>query len=181
MNIFCIVVFLYIIILITSPKRYLYLSPTIVVYPNNNKEINEVEEAVLNRTQEDESFFNKTDPSVCYAFLNETYLSYYDLKKILAPSLYIIYFFKYTINRARPEQMNPKLNLLYSRTSNTPSYPSGHAVQAYILAKKLSKIHPEKKELFYRIAKNCDNVRVKAGLHYPSDGKFAEYLVNNFF
>ncbi len=181
MNIFCIIIFLYIIILITSPTRYSYLLPTIIVYPNNNKEIDKVNEAVLNRTQEDVSFFNKTDPSICYAFLNETYLTYHDLKKMIDPYSYIILFFKYTINRARPKQINPKLNILYSRTNNTPSYPSGHAFQAYILAKKLSKIHPEKKELFYRIAKNCDKIRVKAGLHYPSDGEFSEYLVNKYF
>ena len=42
-------------------------------------------------------------------------------------------------------------------------------------------IYPEKKQLFLDIAKECDLTRVKAGLHYPSDGKFSKQFVDFFF
>ena len=149
MNIIYIVVFLYLILIITSNKRYIYLLPTIMIYPNNNNEINEVNDKVLERTQQDIMFFNKTDPSVSYAFLDETDLTFQQLEELFLPYNYIIYFFKYSINRARPYQINNKLKILYSKTGDTPSYPSGHAFQAYLLYKKLSKRHPEKKIILH--------------------------------
>ena len=34
---------------------------------------------------------------------------------------------------------------------------------------------------FNKLADECDITRIKAGLHYPSDGKFARYLVNKLY
>jgi len=65
-------------------------------------------------------------------------------------------------------------------TVQTPAYPAGHAYQAYLVAKKLSLKYPRKKRLFYNIALRCDICRVKAGLHYPSDGIFSRKLVDLF-
>ena len=60
----------------------------------------------------------------------------------------------------------------------TPAYPAGHSYQAYLLSKYLSKKYPNKRELFRKIALRCDDCRVKAGLHYPSDGEFSRYIVD---
>lgn len=70
-----------------------------------------------------------------------------DMKKILmSPKiLTIIMMYKYIYNRPRPSQVAPNIinkesgTLLNSETADTPSYPSGHAFQAYYLAKILSK------------------------------------------
>ena len=51
-------------------------------------------------------------------------------------------------------------------------------MQAQILANKLSKRYPEKKDIFQKIAYQCDICRVKAGLHYYSDGEFGRKLAN---
>ena len=45
-----------------------------------------------------------------------------------------------------------------------------------MLASHLSKKYPEKKELFDSIAAKCDECRVKAGIHYKSDGEFSKRL-----
>ena len=180
-NIYYLVIILYIIIILISDQRYYYLLPTIIIYPNNNNESKLVEEKSNERTNDDILFFKKTDLSVSYAFLNETHLTYQKLEEMFLPYNFIILFFKYIINRARPYQVNRNIKILNSKTGNTPSFPAGHTFQAYILAKKLSKIHPEKKELFYTIAERCNNVRIKAGIHYPSDGEFSKKLVNLLF
>ena len=92
----------------------------------------------------------------------------------------LLNFFKYTINRRRPYQIDTDLKPLSTKTSNTPAYPAGHAYQALLLASHLSKKYPEKKELFDSIAAKCDECRVKAGIHYKSDGEFSKRLFHFF-
>ena len=92
----------------------------------------------------------------------------------------IIFFFKYLINRQRCWNINKSIKPINIDTAQTPAYPAGHAYQAYLLSKILSKKYPEKKELFDNLAYKCDKCRVLAGLHYPSDGKFSKTLVNLF-
>ena len=93
----------------------------------------------------------------------------------------IILSFKYFFNRARPNQIDSTIEPLNISTAQTPAYPAGHAFQAYYLAKKLSKKYPHLTKIFNEIANECDITRVKAGLHYPSDGNFARYLVNKLY
>jgi hypothetical protein len=71
--------------------------------------------------------------------------------------------------------------VLKSVSANTPAYPAGHAFQAYYLAKKLGKSYPELQPQLDAIAERCNSVRIKAGLHYPSDGQFSKQLVNIFY
>ena len=159
-------------------KRYISFLPTIPVYPDSYAEVKKVEEQISTITPSDTEFYKLTDPSIINAFLpyvNETKEELIDIMIRVSP---IIKFFKYTINRPRPKQINPQLNVLESTTAHTPAYPAGHALQAYYLSKILSKRYPDKKELFDNIAMRCDLVRVKAGLHYPSDGKFSKAIVD---
>ena len=67
---------------------------------------------------------------------------------------YIILFFKYLINRARPEQVDKSIKPINTDTAKTPAYPAGHAYQAYYLAKKLSERYPEKKTYLKKLLKN---------------------------
>ena len=173
-------VFFYIIVLIISPKRYHMVLPTIEVYPNNS-EVKKVISAVNIRTQDDIDFFEKTDHSIIYAFEGQVNMKRKDLFNIVLSVNPIIYFFKYTINRARPYQVISNIEILDSKSGSTPSYPAGHAFQAYYLAGVLGDKYPEKRDIFKRIAKKCDDVRVTAGIHYPSDGEFSKRLVNYIF
>ena len=160
--------------------RYVRILPTIPFY--DNSEANLVKEIADKRTMKDEEFFYLTDSSVAYAFLPHVEESIEELRDIImgVRVLLLMYLFKYFINRPRPYQINKDIHYLESKTGNTPALPAGHALQAYYLAHVLSKKYPNKKDTFIRIARDCDNVRVKAGIHYPSDGKFSIMLLNMF-
>ena len=83
-----------------------------------------------------------------------------------------------TSEKERNDEINKNIDNLDSKTGYTPAMPAGHAFQAYYLAAILSKRYPHKKQKFDEIAKKCDDCRVKAGIHYPSDGVFSKKIVN---
>tara|TARA_Y100000389_G_scaffold21499_1_gene18471 strand:- start:1349 stop:1912 length:564 start_codon:yes stop_codon:yes gene_type:complete len=161
-------------------EKYITFLPTMPFYPNNEKESVLVKNSIHTRSHDDVNFFYLTNESVIHAFKpyvseSETYL----MKKSSEHN-YIILFFKYFINRARPAQIDSSIEPVDISTAQTPAFPAGHAYQAYYLEKHLSKKYPEKSNLFKSIAKECDLTRVKAGLHYPSDGDFSKQLVDFF-
>lgn len=157
-------------------KGYISYYPTIPVYPSNNTDLEIMKKEMASRTQEDIDFFFKTNESVANAFLPYVNESAHNLRRVTISQNNIINFFKYSINRRRPYQIDETLKPLSTKTSGTPAYPAGHAYQAMILAKYLSNKYPEKKELFHNIALKCDECRVKAGIHYKSDGEFSRKL-----
>ena len=169
---------IYICLLLVSPPRYYSFLPSLKVYPDNEKEAKEVEEETKQKTYFDVMFFKKTDPSISYAF-HELLPQYSvgELNHIISNVSFFVYSLKYSINRARPHQIRDSIDVLESKTASTPSYPAGHAFQAYYLAKYLTKKHPEKEKELNALAEKCDLVRVKAGLHYPSDGQFSKRMV----
>ena len=171
-------IFFYLVILFITPNGYYTFLPVLNIYPPNTKEVNLVIDAVKNRNTDDIAFFQKTDDSVSHAFVDEVDMEIADLNTILMSLTPVIILAKGAINRARPYQIDPSIDILDSKTGFTPSYPAGHAFGAYYLAKMLKKKYPEKAIVFDTIAKKCDDVRVKAGIHYPSDGEFAKKLVD---
>ena len=132
------------------------------------------------RTQDDIDYFFKTNKSVVPVFLPYVNEDINKLNEIMISQNYIIHFFKGIINRRRPYQIDTELKPLSTETSNTPAYPAGHAYQALLLASHLSKKYPEKKDLFDSIAARCDDCRVKAGIHFKSDGEFSKILFQLF-
>jgi hypothetical protein len=160
-------------------------------YPNNYSEINIIlNDYIAKRNKSDIDFFYLTDNDIPIAF--ENIISSNEMKKedmikiIMSPKVInIIMKYKNVYNRARPSQIVPNIInkengiLLNSRTADTPAYPSGHAFQAYYLGKILSKKIPERKEEIMKIAKRIGDIRIIAGLHYPSDRDFAYWLVDN--
>jgi len=101
-------------------------------------------------------------------------------KKVKSPAIIgKIMYYKRLYNRARPVQEAPKIvDALNSTTADTPAFPSGHAFQAYYAAKLLSQWEPTRKKEWDDIAERVANIRIIAGLHYPSDRDFAKRLVN---
>jgi hypothetical protein len=197
-TIFLIFIMLYIIILLLLNERYYWWYPSINTYllcfgkpyPNNYYEINIIlKDYIFNRNESDINFFNLTDNDIPIAF--ESIITSNEMKKkdmykiIMSPKIIdMLMMYKYIYNRARPSQIAPDIInikngiLLNSKTANTPSYPSGHAFQAYYLGKILSKKFPEKKDIIMKIAKRIGDIRIIAGLHYPSDRDFAYWLVD---
>ena len=177
------ILIVYCIILLITPKKYKWYLPTIPIYKNNNEEIIEVEKMILSRTEKDIEFFKKTDESISYAFAELVPETLKELNFLITGQhiLLIVKFFKYIINRPRPHQINTLLNVLPSNTADTPAFPAGHAFQAYYLAKILGKKYPHIKSELDNIAYECDLTRIKAGIHYPSDGEFSKKIVDIFF
>ena len=167
-------------ILNLTHKRYIWFLPTIPLYPNNRNESIIVKNSINSRTQHDVDFFYLTNKSVIYAFKPYVKESEEYLRKKLVEQNNIIFFFKYLINRARPYQIDSSIKPISVSTAQTPAFPAGLAYQAYYLEKHLSNKYPNKRKLFKSIANECDLTRVKAGLHYPSDGVFSKQLVNIF-
>jgi membrane-associated phospholipid phosphatase len=168
-------IFLLVVYLVGLPSYYSYL-PTIPIYDNN--EAYDVEKITIGRTIADVRLFRLTNESVSPAFTDHVKESIDELDILIDNTSYIILAFKWLINRPRPYQINNNIDYYDTHTGKTPSMPAGHAFQAYYLSKVLSKKYPEKKELFEEIAKKCDDCRVYAGIHYPSDGEFSKKIVD---
>ena len=177
--------FLYFILLSLQPVRYYIWYPTIQsAYPNNGREIRTMmRDYFPKRTRENIQFFKLTDPSPIEAFREKISEEQFQrLKKEVTSRKIVgkIMFYKKLYNRARPVQVAPQIvDALYSTTADTPAYPSGHAFQAYYAAKLLSQWEPEMKKEWDAIAERVANIRIIAGLHYPSDRDFARRLVDN--
>jgi len=178
-----IIIVLYVLVLLIQPKRYHMWYPTIPVYPDNNKEIDfMVKEYISKRTQADVNLFHLTDVNPVNGFKSKISEEQYKILYDLIDSAKVtseIGFYKNIFNRARPAQVAPeKLNAPKSATTNSPSYPSGHAYQSFYTAKLLSKWEPARKKEWDEIAERTAFIRVYMGVHYPSDVEFARRLVN---
>ena len=175
--VFSIIIIFFITIAYNSNRYYEYL-PTIPLYPNNYIEVKEVEDYVNKRDTKMYDLIKLTDKSCIYAFEKHVNEDLNSLNNISSQISNYIMFFKYLFNRERPFDTNPNLNKYPSKSAYSPSFPSGHAMQGQYLAKVLSKKYPEKKELLYELGNKCGLARVYAGVHFPSDVKFGQFLVN---
>jgi membrane-associated phospholipid phosphatase len=178
------IVFVYFLFISMQPARYYIWYPTIQsAYPNNAREIGIIVRDYLSmRTPENIQFFRLTDASPLEAFRGKISDEQFQRlkKEIVSPRVIgKIMYYKKLYNRARPAQVAPELVLpLYSSTADTPAFPSGHAFQGYYAAKILSKWMPKRKKEWDAIAERCANIRIIAGLHYPSDRDFAKKLID---
>ena len=95
----------------------------------------------------------------------------------------IVIKLKVFYNRPRPEQLGPLLGFDFSAvttsTDNSPSFPSGHTMQAWTLAHYLSNKHPEHKSGFYDIARKIERSRLVRGAHYPSDNGLSKFVAKH--
>lgn len=179
------IVFLYFLLLSIQPLRYYIWYPTISAYPNNIKEIQiMMRDYISKRTQKDIDFFRLTDISPLEAFRQKIPAELFKKLKLKEEMIFPlvrnkIMYYKKLYNRARPVQIAPELvDALFSRTADTPAFPSGHAFQGYYAAKLLSNWEPNRKKEWEEIADRIANIRIIAGLHYPSDRDFAKKLVD---
>ena len=75
--------------------------------------------------------------------------------------------------------MGEEFDVLSSVSAHTPSYPSGHTIQALLLAKKLSDVYPHRMKDFFRLANDISWSRIEAGYHFPSDIHYGEVVYKN--
>ena len=96
----------------------------------------------------------------------------------------LLYQTKYYYNRLRPNQLAYYLKIgltsANTRTGHTPSYPSGHTLQAHFYTKLISDVMniPWEDEATREVAAS----RMSMGIHYKTDNDFAikisEYLLD---
>lgn len=165
-----------------SQKRYFRILPTIANYPDSEKESVLVQQHMNNTSDEEIMLFHETnEDGVEVAFMRV----FPDCGKILNSFLRsfligaLTIWLKIIYNRPRPVQVNNKITPYQSISALTPSYPSGHALEAYYAARLISNRCPEKKQDAYNLADKCAHARVIAGLHYPSDGLLSKKIVES--
>ena len=152
-------------------------------YPDSVKE----SLIVLERMQNpDYEYFELTDITPVSAFtkyLDSENLYYIEdeLIGIAKGALPFILKQKHHYNRPRPAEVNKKILPADSKTANTPAYPSGHAIQSFLLSNHLSEKYPKHAEAFEVIANRVADSRVSVGLHFPSDNEKAKELVQTYF
>ena len=190
----------YIIVLLVQPTRYYWWYPSFNIsipgigkaFPDNRIEVDLVmSEYIMKRMPSDVAFFRMTDMNPAAAFTNvikPDEMTLEEMDKIMTSSrvMFVTKMLKWKYNRARPAQIAPELinekngTLLHSESAATPAYPSGHAVQAYYLAKILARKFPAKTHAVMEIATKCANIRIMAGHHYPSDRDFGWWVVDHY-
>jgi HK97 family phage portal protein len=116
--------------------------------------------------------------------ISKTHKIMNEISKNSAPAIMKL---KYYFNRPRPYQVAERLGLDFeamdSKTAHTPSYPSGHTIQSYLIAFKLSNMYPKYRNDFFSIAKRISESRMIAGYHFKSDIEYGitifRFIVNS--
>ena len=98
-------------------------------------------------------------------------VEYYEmLLKSLVP---IILEIKNFYNCPRPGELASIMGVNFKpedlKSANSPSYPSGHTIQAYVVAKMLSDQFPEHEKTLLKIAEMVAQSRIDRGVHFLSD------------
>lgn len=82
---------------------------------------------------------------------------------------------KYTYCSPRPDMRDPSLCPLIP-TPDSPSYPSGHAIQGAILGKILAYFFPDDCQYWQKLGDEVGESRLWAGVHFPIDVEEGQIL-----
>jgi hypothetical protein len=88
-------------------------------------------------------------------------------------------------NLLRPKQLADMMGIPfkcdYLETAQSPSYPSGHTVQAYYIAHILSDKYPQLRDQIFSVAKMVAESRIDRGVHFISDNEAGKILAKNLY
>lgn len=160
-------------------------------YPSNQETMQELlylKGRMDNLSDEDRLFasHSETDEQEMYSkfadslgiILPENFVS--NIMKQIEP---ILFYLKKHHNRARPEQFAAAHNIPFqtSITHSTfhPAYPSGHALDSYIMSHYMKMLSPEHSDEIEEFSRRMRESRLDAGLHYPSDNKISKDLAHD--
>ena len=146
-----------------------------------------IKTAVDNVTDGERQFIDISDPHLLELFKStaiQNNLSFDEcyFKRLLYQIRTLTLALKYRYNRPRPQQISKFYGIDIaknnSETTQTPSYPSGHAIQSHVIANVLSLMYPEYEKLFKNLADRISLSRIQMGSHYYSDIKIGEEIAN---
>lgn len=107
------------------------------------------------------------------------------VKSLLDDSSDVIMELKNFYKRSRPrvvaEEVGVELDDIELKTMKTPSYPSGHSAQGFLVGKVLADKYPEASKDFIKEAKDISYSRNVAKAHYKSDSRFGEQLGTSMY
>ena len=107
------------------------------------------------------------------------------VQKLINESAPIIIKIKKHHNRPRPKviarKMKTKMEDMEMASMKTPSYPSGHSTQGYLIGMALSKKYPQKRDKLMKTARDISYSRRVARAHYKSDSLFGEQIGKDMY
>lgn len=87
---------------------------------------------------------------------------------------------KYHFQRPRPKQVAQyyKLKLFpyQSFSADTPSYPSGHTLEAYVILNVIANKYPNEYQFCKEMINDIAYSRIYLGLHFATDNDFAKFV-----
>ena len=87
---------------------------------------------------------------------------------------------KMHFNRPRPYQLanyyKLKLFPYNSYSANSPSYPSGHTIQSYVILNVIGSKYPAEYKFCKTLISDIVDSRVYLGLHFPTDNDFGREI-----
>jgi hypothetical protein len=140
----------------------------------------------LSTLENDKDFVKKHDDVVkVFVEMLEEFEVYTEQRKeiievLVNQSRKFIMTAKYSYNRPRPQQIakfyGMTLNGTETDSMKTPSYPSGHAVQGYLVAEVLKTQIPHLTGELNNLADDIANSRIVGKAHFPSDREFGKKI-----
>lgn len=104
-----------------------------------------------------------------------------DMQNVIDQLDPLIFRLKNHYNRPRPYQLAYYYDLdlhvpIKTTGVDNPAYPSGHALEGYVMAELLAERYPDYKVGLLKLGKNIGLSRMVVGVHYKSDYDFGRYL-----
>lgn len=94
----------------------------------------------------------------------------------------ILMYLKKHFNRGRPEQFASANNIPFqvsiTHTALHPAYPSGHALDSFVMEHVMKQLAPSKTQEIENFCRQMRESRLNVGLHYPSDNEISKRLAN---
>ena len=165
------------------------ISISLQPFPENTSKKTLEEVKYLSEIEEDVDYVRENDKvKESFGKLHEELELEYnedEAGKYLKESSKYIMELKYKFQRPRPHQIADfygiDLNGVDLDSMKTPSYPSGHATQGYLLGMIYSERYPQHRKEFMKLGDDIAESRIVGKAHFPSDKKAGIELAEKLF
>ena len=165
------------------------ISISLQPFPENTSKKTLEEVKYLSEIEEDVDYVRENDKvKESFGKLHEELELEYnedEAGKYLKESSKYIMELKYKFQRPRPHQIADfygiDLNGVDLDSMKTPSYPSGHATQGYLLGMIYSERYPEYRKEFMKLGEDIAESRIVGKAHFQSDKKAGIELAEKLF